>query len=953
MSLFLIAALPFLGAVFPALLIRAGRNASASAAGLTTFLAFVGLLLHAPAVFSGEVITARFDWLPGLGLNANFFLDGLGFLFATLILGIGLLIILYARFYLSREDPMGQFYTYLLLFQGAMVGIVLSDNILLLLIFWELTSLSSFLLIGYWKHLPEGRQGARMALTVTGTGGLAMIGGMLILGNIAGSYDLSVILQNKEAIQASPLYLPALILILLGCFTKSAQFPFHFWLPHAMAAPTPVSAYLHSATMVKAGLFLMARMWPVLAGTPEWFYIVATTGLVTMALGAVIALFKDDLKGLLAFSTVSHLGLITMLLGFGTKIAAVIAVFHIINHATFKAALFMSAGIVDHEAHTRDIKRLGGLRHLMPVTFTIALVAALSMAGIPPFNGFLSKEMMLEETVHTMWAGSHYFVPGLALVAALFSAAYSFRFIVHVFFGPKRDDYPSTPHDPGAGMWLAPAFLITLVILIGLFSAKIAGPLVAVAAGAVIGGDELPYYSLKLWHGFTPALYMSIVAVAGGALLLAAHGPVMRAWNAAPRPEAKAIFDALMEVLARLAKGITDGLHNGAITRYGATMVAFTVALGWYAYSTGDTGPATRAVQAIEPIPALGWLSLVLATVLIVLRHHNRLLALILIGVVGLVVSMSFNYLSAPDLALTQLSVEVVTIVLMLLALNFMPKETPVETPALTRLRDGAIAVVAGLGSGGLIYALMTRDFAAPTISEFHLANSYKGGGGTNVVNVILVDFRGFDTFGEIIVLGIAALVIYALTEAVLGTRVRAYLLNRKPDLPQAGDAHPMMMVVATRVMMPLALMVAAYIFFRGHNLPGGGFIAGLVAAIAVIMQYMASGFSWTSERQRFYYHGIIGSGVLIAAATGIGAWFNDMPFLTSAFGYIHWPPLQEFEWATAALFDLGVFLAVVGAVLLALESLSRFAWQPGISSEYAMDINPARDDEPKKENEV
>ncbi|MEX5564569.1 monovalent cation/H+ antiporter subunit A [Pseudophaeobacter sp. 1A16562] len=953
MSLFLIAALPFLGAVFPALLIRAGRNASASAAGLTTFLALTGLLLHAPAVFRGEVITATFDWLPGLGLNANFFLDGLGFLFATLILGIGMLIILYARFYLSREDPMGQFYTYLLLFQGAMVGIVLSDNILLLLVFWELTSLSSFLLIGYWKHLPEGRQGARMALTVTGSGGLAMIGGMLILGNIVGSYDLSVILENKDLIQASPLYLPALVLILLGCFTKSAQFPFHFWLPHAMAAPTPVSAYLHSATMVKAGLFLMARMWPVLAGTPEWFYIVATTGLVTMLIGAVIALFKDDLKGLLAFSTVSHLGLITMLLGFGTKIAAVAAVFHIINHATFKAALFMSAGIVDHEAHTRDIKRLGGLRHLMPVTFTIAFVAALSMAGIPPFNGFLSKEMMLEETVHTVWAGSHYLVPGLALIAALFSAAYSFRFIVHVFFGPKRDDYPAHPHDPGAGMWLAPAFLITLVVLIGLFSAKIAGPLVAVAAGAVIGGEELPYYSLKLWHGLTPALYMSLVAVGGGALLLALHKPLMRAWNAAPRPEAKDIFDTLMAVLARLAKAVTDGLHNGSITRYGAVMISFTVAISWYAYSTGTTGPATRSLKEIGAIPALGWLSLVLATLLIVARHRNRLLALVLIGVVGLVVSMSFNYLSAPDLALTQLSVEVVTIVLMLLALNFMPKETPVETPALIRLRDGAIAVVAGLGAGGLIYALMTRDFAAPSISEFHLANSYKGGGGTNVVNVILVDFRGFDTFGEIIVLGIAALVIYALTEAVLGTRVRAYLLNRKPDLPQAGDAHPMMMVVATRVMMPLALMVAAYIFFRGHNLPGGGFIAGLIAAIAVIMQYMASGFAWTSERQRFYYHGIIGSGVLIAAATGIGAWFNDMPFLTSAFGYIHWPPLKEFEWATAALFDLGVFLAVVGAVLLALESLSRFAWQPGISSEYAMDINPARDDEPKNENEV
>lgn len=952
MSLFLIAALPFLGAVFPALLIRAGRNASASAAGLTTLLAFVGLMLHAPAVLRGDVIQAQFDWLPGLGLNANFFLDGLGFLFASLILGIGLLIILYARFYLSREDPMGNFYTYLLLFQGAMVGIVTSDNILLLLIFWELTSLSSFLLIGFWKHLPEGRQGARMALTVTGAGGLAMIGGMLILGNIAGSYDLTVILSSKEAIQASPLYLPALILILIGAFTKSAQFPFHFWLPHAMAAPTPVSAYLHSATMVKAGLFLLARLWPVLAGTPEWFYIVATTGLITMVLGAIIALFKDDLKALLAFSTVSHLGLITMLLGFGTKFAAVAAVFHIINHATFKAALFMSTGIVDHEAHTRDIKRLGGLRHLMPITFAIATVAALSMAGIPPFNGFLSKEMMLEETVHTAWGGSAYLVPGLALIGALFSAAYSFRYIVHVFLGPKRSDYPAKPHDPGVGMWLAPAFLVGLVILIGLFSAKIVGPLVATAAGAVIGGEKLPYYSLKLWHGFTPALYMSIVAVAGGAVLLMLHKPLARMWDNAPRPEAKVIFEALIAALTRLARTITDGLHNGAMPRYAAIMIAFTVALSFYAYRSGTLAAPTRTLQDVGLIPILGWASLLIATGFMVAMHRNRLLALVLIGVVGLVVSMGFNYLSAPDLALTQISVEVVTIILMLLALNFMPKETPIESSTGARLRDISIASVAGLGVGGLIYALMTRDFIGETISGFHLENSYKGGGGTNVVNVILVDFRGFDTFGEIIVLGIAALVIFALTEAVLGTRVRAYLLNRKPDLPQAGDSHPMMMVVATRVMMPLALMVAAYIFFRGHNLPGGGFIAGLIAAIAIIMQYMASGFAWATERQRYPYHAIIGSGVLIAAATGLGSWFSGTPFLTSAFGYIHWAPLEEFEWATAALFDLGVFLAVVGAVLLALESLSRFAWQPGANTDHAMDINPARDDVAKTENE-
>ena len=339
MSPALIAILPFLGALLPGLMVRSGRSAAAIACGAVTALAALGLLLHIPAVLAGEVATARLSWMPQIGLNADFMLDGLGLLFGILILGIGLLIILYARFYLSERDPAGPFFTYLMLFQGAMTGIVLSDNILMMLVFWELTSLSSFLLIGFWKHLPEGRQGARMALTVTATGGLAMIAGCLMLGQVAGSYRLSEIIAQREAIQGSALYLPALLLILLGAFTKSAQFPFHFWLPRAMAAPTPVSAYLHSATMVKAGIFLMARLWPVLAGTPEWFWIVATTGLATMLVGGVIALFQDDLKGLLAYSTVSHLGLITMLLGFGTEAAATAAMFHIIAHATFKAAL--------------------------------------------------------------------------------------------------------------------------------------------------------------------------------------------------------------------------------------------------------------------------------------------------------------------------------------------------------------------------------------------------------------------------------------------------------------------------------------------------------------------------------------------------------------------------------------------------------------------------------------
>jgi multicomponent K+:H+ antiporter subunit A len=945
-SLFLVVALPFLGALLPGLMNSAGRQACAGVTFTVSLAAFIGLLTNLPTVLAGDVVMARADWIPSLGLNFTLMLDGLGFFFACLILGIGLLIIAYARFYLAREDNMGEFFTYLLLFQGAMVGIVLSDNILLLLVFWELTSLSSFLLIGYWKHLPEGRQGARMALAVTGMGGLSMIGGMLILGQIAGSYDLSVILQNRDLIQDSPLYLPALILILMGCFTKSAQFPFHFWLPHAMAAPTPVSAYLHSATMVKAGIFLMARMWPVLSGTPEWFVIVTTAGLVTMALGAVIALFKHDLKALLAFSTVSHLGLITMLLGTGTAFGAMAAVFHILNHATFKAALFMSAGIIDHETHTRDIRRLGGLRHLMPVTFGIATLAALSMAGIPLLNGFLSKEMMLEETTHTVLFSTPWLVPGLAVLGSLFSAAYCFRLIGHVFFGPVRDDYPSQPHDPGSGLWLPPAILVVLVVVIGV-APFLAEPLVRLVTASVLGdAAEMPKAYLKIWHGLVPALYMSMIATVGGLLLLAAYRPALRMWDAAPRPEAKVIFDAIIAAAVGLAQRFTNALHDGAFSRYGAIMAVTVLCAGFYAWTTGTVGNPTRIMQPSGPIPILGWLMLVAATCGLVFLHRNRMLSLILIAIVGLVVSIGFVYFSAPDLAMTQITVEVVTIILLLLALNFLPNRTPVESSVLRRTRDTFIAVAGGLCAMALSYHYLLRDAVATPISEFHLANSYKGGGGTNVVNVILVDFRGFDTYGEIIVLGIAALLIYALTETLLSGPVRARLLNRKPDQARAGDMHPMMMVVLTRVIMPVVLMVGFYIFLRGHNEPGGGFIAGLVVSIAVVMQYMASGFNWASDRLRYPYHGVIGAGVLVAGLTGIGSWFFSKPFLTSDFTYVRIPPFEKFELATAAAFDLGVFLAVVGAVMLSLESFSRLARRAHVpDSDHPMDIDPSRDE--------
>jgi multicomponent K+:H+ antiporter subunit A len=782
-----------------------------------------------------------------------------------------------------------------------------------------------------------------MALTVTGMGGLALIGGMLILGNIAGSYDLSVILQSREIIQESPLYLPALILILIGCFTKSAQFPFHFWLPHAMAAPTPVSAYLHSATMVKAGIFLMARLWPVLSGTPEWFIIVTSAGLVTMVLGAVIALFKHDLKALLAFSTVSHLGLITMLLGTGTAFGAMAAVFHILNHATFKAALFMSAGIIDHETHTRDIRRLGGLRHLMPITFVIASLAALSMAGIPLLNGFLSKEMMLEEANHTVLLNTPWLVPGLAVLGSLFSAAYCFRLIGHTFMGPKRDDYPAKPHDPPAGLWLPPALLVVLVVVIGC-APFVAEPFVKLVTSAVLGdAADLPKAHFKIWHGLVPALYMSIVAVVGGLIALAMFNPLLRLWDAAPRPEAKTIFEAIIAAAVTVARRFIHTLHNGAFSRYAAIAAVTITAVSYHAWSTGTVGAATRQVQSAGAVEIAGWGMLVAATLGLVFMHRNRLLSLILIGIVGLMVSVGFVFFSAPDLAMTQITVEVVTIILLLLALNFLPNTTPIESTVLHRVRDAVVAIAGGAATFAMSYHFLLRDTVAPSISEFHLNNSYKGGGGTNVVNVILVDFRGFDTFGEIIVLGIAALLIYALTETLLGGPVRARLLNRTPDQPRSGSTHPMMMVVLTRVIMPVVLLVGFYIFLRGHNEPGGGFIAGLVVSIAVVMQYMASGFSWTSARLRYPYHGVIGAGVLIAGLTGIGSWFVGKPFLTSDFTYVRIPPFEKFELATAALFDLGVFLAVVGAVMLSLESFSRLARRAhDKDSEQPMDVDPS-----------
>jgi multicomponent K+:H+ antiporter subunit A len=920
MNLLLATLTPFLGAALIAGTRHRGRVRFAVKAGVTTAIALGLLAPLLPGAFRGETLVWRLPWLPDLGLDLAFRFDGLGLLFALMILGIGLLVILYARYYLSPKDDMGRFYASLLLFMGAMLGLVLAENVMVLLLFWELTSLSSFLLISFWQGRSDARNGARMALTVTGAGGLALLGGFLLLGHISGSYDLSVILASGDAIRAHPWYVPTLILILLGAFTKSAQFPFHFWLPNAMAAPTPVSAFLHSATMVKAGVFLLARLFPALSGTPEWSYLVGAVGLVTLLLGAFVALFQHDLKGLLAYSTISHLGLITLLFGIGTPLAAVAGVFHIINHATFKASLFMAAGIIDHETGSRDMRRINGLWRWMPYTGTLAMVASAAMAGVPLFNGFLSKEMFFAETLGVRalmpcgWA-----LPAAVTLAGVFAVAYSVRFIHDVFFNGDPIDLPKTPHEPPRWMKVPVEVLVAICLLVGVAPALTVEPILAVAASGVLQGP-VPAHDLAIWHGFSPALWMSVIALIGGVLLYLGRQPLYalhRRWGG--RVQARGLYDGLLGLAFALARRLTALLDTGSLPRMLFVFVLAALVLGGAGF-LGTTGGLTgqRPLLPVDGVSLLAALGLMVAAVAVVLRHRERLVALILMGAVGLVVALAFVRFSAPDLALTQLSVEVVTVILLLLALYFLPQQDPVEGSAACRLRDLALALTAGSGVGALAWAVLTRPY--DSIAPFFIANSVTGGGGANVVNVILVDFRGFDTLGEITVLAVAALGIYALLDGLRLAGPRQDAAGR----PWDWDLHPVIMASLTRLLLPLALLVSVFILLRGHNLPGGGFIAGLITAVALIMQYLANGVVWTAARLPGNTAPVIGAGLLIASLTGLASLALGYPFLTSAHGHVHWPLVGDVELASAMAFDLGVYLAVVGAVLLILIHLGR-----------------------------
>jgi len=921
----LLALLPWVGALLVACLPPSARR---TAAGLSGAVALLGLLLAlqmAPAVFAGEVLRWSVPWLPALGLDLGFRVDGLSWLFTLLITGIGALVVLYAAWYLDAADPGPRFYTFLLLFMGAMLGVVMADNLVLLVLFWELTSLSSFLLIGYWHQREDAQAGARMALTLTGAGGLCLLGGALLLGHIVGSFKLDAVLAAGVLIQAHPLYETALVLVLLGAFTKSAQFPFHFWLPHAMAAPTPVSAYLHSATMVKCGVFLLARLYPALAGSEAWFWIVAPVGLATLLLGAYVAIFQHDLKGLLAYSTISHLGLIVFLLGLASPLSSVAAIFHILNHATFKAALFMTAGIIDHETGTRDMRRLGGLMRYLPWTGTLAMVAAAAMAGVPLANGFLSKEMFFDEAVRAQdslaWG---VMVPLAATFGGICSVAYSLRFVHDVFFNGQPVNMPKPrPHEPPWMMKAPVALLAVVCVVVGLVPALTFGPMVHVAATAVLGAAP-PQYKLAIWHGFNLPLAMSAVALVLGVGFYLA---LQRRFNLHlhhPRGlNGRVLFTHAINGLFGLAGWVSARLDIGSLQRHASWMVGAAVVAAAWPWLAGADLPATgnRTLMPADALSVVVWLLLLATGAALVLGHRNRVHGVVLAGVVGLITSLCFVALSAPDLALTQLSVEVVSSVLLLMGLALLPATSPRESSVARRSRDALLALAGGGGIAWLSWLMLTRDYAS--ISWYFLENAISKGGGSNVVNVILVDYRGYDTFGEITVLGIAGVGVAALLH---GWRVRRPGEDGQGRPWQAGGAAPLLLRFAARLVLPLALVVTVYIFWRGHNLPGGGFIAGLITAVALVLQYIALGQARAEQvlkaagGTRFVRW--VGIGLGIAWLTGVGAFVFGRPFLTSAFGHPVVPLLGELPLATAALFDLGVYITVVGATMLTLSVL-------------------------------
>lgn len=873
-----------------------------------------------PVVASGETFHLHRDWVPALGVELSFRLDGLSLLFVLLISGIGTLVVVYASRYMAGRPYLSRFYAFLLMFTVSMLGLVLADNLLLLYVFWELTSLSSYLLIGFDHQRPAARAAALQALLVTGGGGLSLLAGVILLWQAGGSLELSTLVNQSDQLRAHSLYVPALLLILLAAFTKSAQFPFHFWLPSAMEAPTPVSAYLHSATMVKAGVYLLARLTPALGGTDIWFAIVSGVGGITMLVGGWLALTQSDLKRILAYSTVSALGMLTFLLGVGGPLAVQAAIGFLLAHALYKGALFFVAGALDHETGTRHVDQLGGLGRAMPVTAAAAVTAALSMAGLPPLFGFIAKELFYEATLHGPLAA---WLSAVALGANVLVVAAAGLAGVRPFLG-KFLPTPREAHEAPPGMLLGPLVLAALTIAFGLWPAVGAEPLVSAASASVLGQPISVH--LALWHGLTPALALSAVTLVGGICAYAARGRLLKVasqWKRLASWGPAGWYEAGLIGMNWLALGQTRLLQTGYLRYYLMITVATMAGLTGYAIIGRDPVPMAFNWSDLRFYEA-GLATLILLAVLAAVLMEARLAAIASLGVVGYGVSLLYVLFGAPDLAMTQFLVETLTVILFVLVFYHLPPSRIVSGSA-ARCRDAILATVAGTVMTGLVL-VGTPQIYLP-ISRYFEENSVTHGHGRNVVNVIIVDFRGLDTLGEITVLAMAAIGVYALLRLRKredNSTAHARLLGgTSPDGPvgktrseEDTSAPSLILRTATRFLLPLLLLFSLFLLVRGHNDPGGGFSAGLVAASAFVLYRFAFGAQDTKRVLPVSPLALVGAGILVASSSGILALLESRPLMTGLWGQLAVPGFGVLDVGSPLLFDVGVFTTVVGVTL-------------------------------------
>ncbi len=708
------------------------------------------------AVSSGEVINVHHSWIPSLNISFSFLLDGLSLLFSILITGVGALVFAYANSYLPDNKEKPRFYLYILIFMSSMLGLVLSENLLTMFVFWELTSISSYLLIGFYHEREASRKSALQALLITAGGGLALLAGILIIGEVSGTYGINELLGQSEILRSSPLYLTILILVLIGAFTKSAQFPFHFWLPGAMEAPAPVSAYLHSATMVTAGVYLLARLNPFLGGTDEWHYNITITGAVTMLIGAIISLYQSDLKRMLAYSTVSALGTMMLLLGLDTVLSIKAAMVFLLVHSLYKGSLFLVAGSIDHETGIRNVNSIGGLFKAMPLTAIAACLAALSMAGLPPLFGFIAKELVYEAKLQTPDIGTAIAIIGI--LSNILLVAVAGILSIQLFFGSRKET-PKKPHEAPISMLLGPIVLSICGLIIGLFPDSLAKPLLSAAVSAVRA--EQTTIKLALWHGINPILILSLVTILGGVILYLVRERIKKILGHIPiNLSSDYVYNLSLTGLNKLARAQTKVIQSGYLSYYVMIVIITVIGLvgGTFFYKSSNPFNFTSPQIAVYEIMVV--LAIILGTAISIFSS-SRLTAIVGLGVVGFGITIIFILFGAPDLAITQFAIETLTVILFVLVIYKLPKFLPLSVDSV-KYRDAVVSIL----FGGLITVLLLNVTSEPMVSDLKTYfgdNSLSLGKGLNVVNVILVDFRALDTLGEAIVLAIAAIGIYSL----------------------------------------------------------------------------------------------------------------------------------------------------------------------------------------------